>query len=268
MSTRRRAALLGTLLLALSAAGPAAAWPPTLQEVILRDARRLLPRSLALALAKRELEVRAHVRALFAVGLSADLYEGRLSPATLSVMETQRGEMLDLFRQRHIHEGLLRLGGLARLPLDLSDPALAADESQLPARVRDEYYQFIAVNLDKIPVVVADRRALELGRAELPAYWQGLLDESRAQAPVIAAEMVKNGRLVSYRAIDFRSPVFGVASLSYSRAVTAVAATWLAVWRETRGDLTRRPKPADISPQAPAAAPTASQRPNPERSNP
>jgi len=28
--------------------------------------------------------------------------------------------------------------------------------------------------------------------------------------------------------------VFGVASLSYSRAVTAIAATWLAVWREAR----------------------------------
>jgi hypothetical protein len=30
-----------------------------------------------------------------------------------------------------------------------------------------------------------------------------------------------------------------VASLSYSRAVTAIAATWLALWRESRGDLTR-----------------------------
>jgi len=116
--------------------------------------------------------------------------------------------------------------------------------------------------------VVAERRALDLTRAELPSYWQQVLGESRAQTPILGLEMIKNGRVVSYRAIDFRSPVFGVASLSYSRAVTAVAATWLAVWRDARGDLTRRPQPVDISPQAPAAAPAAPERPNPEGSKP
>ena len=63
--------------------------------------------------------------------------------------------------------------------------------------------------------------------------------------------------MVSHRTIDYRSPVFGVASLSYSRAVTAIAATWLAVWRDVRGDVTRTPRPATVQPSdAPPVTPT------------
>ena len=51
--------------------------------------------------------------------------------------------------------------------------------------------------------------------------------------------------------------MFGVASLSYSRAVTAIAATWLAVWRDVRGDVTRTPRPETVAPSdAPPVSPT------------
>ncbi len=43
--------------------------------------------------------------------------------------------------------------------------------------------------------------------------------------------------------------MFGVASLSYSRAVTAIAATWLAVWRDARGDLTRPARQRTVTPR-------------------
>jgi hypothetical protein len=107
-----------------------------------------------------------------------------------------------------------------------------------------EYYAFVAANLDKIPVVLDDARALKLGRDELPAYWQSLLTRSREHSPVLRTELFVNGRVVRHQTIDYRSPVFGVGSLAYSRAVTAVAATWLAGWRSVRGDLgnTRTPK--------------------------
>jgi hypothetical protein len=58
---------------------------------------------------------------------------------------------------------------------------------------------------------------------------------------------------VDHRTLDYRSPVFGVGSLAYSRAVTAIAATWLAVWREAQGDLTRMPAPREVRPVEPAA---------------
>jgi hypothetical protein len=58
-------------------------------------------------------------------------------------------------------------------------------------------------------------------------------------------EMFRNGRVVDHRTIDFRSPVFGVASLAYSRAVTSIAATWLTLWRSVGGDVTLMPVPGE-----------------------
>ena len=66
--------------------------------------------------------------------------------------------------------------------------------------------------------------------------------------------------------IDFRSPVFGVAQLAYSRAVNGIAATWLALWRSARGDLTRQPSPRVVIPREPTGgmlrplSPSASER--------
>jgi hypothetical protein len=40
-----------------------------------------------------------------------------------------------------------------------------------------------------------------------------------------------------------------VGSLAYSRAVTAIAATWLAVWRDAQGDVTRMAAPRQVHPQ-------------------
>jgi hypothetical protein len=143
----------------------------------------------------------------------------------------------------------VRLGGLLRIPADVSDPVLAVGPEGYPPGVTREYYAFIEGYLAKIPVVLDDPAALKLERKALPAYWQTLLDRSRAQSATIRTEMVRDGRLVSHQSIDYRSPVYAVASLSYSRAVNAIAATWIAVWREAHGDTTRLPKPREVVPR-------------------
>jgi hypothetical protein len=66
--------------------------------------------------------------------------------------------------------------------------------------------------------------------------------------PVILGEMLLQGRVVRHQALDYRSPVFGVGSLAYSRAVTGIAATWLATWRSVRGDMGRIRQPRTVSP--------------------
>jgi hypothetical protein len=236
----------------------ARAWPTPINEAIARDARRLLPRGLAAALAHREEQVRSEMGRLpegVSRGLAADLLTGHLAPETLAATEPLIDEVLKLFKTRQVGDGLVRLGGLARVPIDLSDAGSASDES-LPPRVREEYYLFVQANLDKVPVVLSDPHALDLARTDLPAYWQRLLDDSHREAAVIRSEMLRDGRVVDHRAIDYRSPVFAVAALSYSRAVTAVAGTWLAVWREAHGDLSARPRPTEITPRAPMAPPS------------
>ena len=248
-----RALVLTALLGALAA--EASAWPASLMEALHRDARRLVPRSLSRLLGEREREALEEVRRFppeLAQAMAADLSAGALGPDTLAALDAEAGHAAELLRTGRVSEGLVRLGGLMRIPADLADPVLSRGPEGYPAGVVGEYYAFVTASLPKIPVVLDDASALQVARAGLPAYWQGLVERSRPQSGVIASELYKGGRLVDHRRLDYRSPVYGVASLSYSRAVTAIAATWTAVWRDAQGDLTRVPKVLQVTPRAPA----------------
>jgi hypothetical protein len=243
-------AAAGALLVSLLAPGPAGAWPATLLETLARDARRLVPRSLGQLLAQREKEIlaEAHRPSAGVQSLWTDLAGGRLQPATLSALDAEAGQALALLRQQRVTEGIIKLGALYRIPADLSDPVLGAGPDGYPSGVVREYYAFVSASLDKIPVVLDDDRALQMGAGKLPRYWQGLMERSRLDSPVIRTELFQNGRVVDHRTLDYRSPVFGVGSLAYSRAVTAIAATWLALWREAQGDVTRMAAPRLVRP--------------------
>jgi hypothetical protein len=180
--------------------------------------------------------------------LASDLATGQLSPETVAILDMRTRETAALFRERRISEGLVKLGSLVRVPADLSDPVLSIGPTGYPLGVTREYYAFIHAHKHEIPVVLDNKPALSLERRRLPLYWQATLERTRLDSPVIHTTLFQNGRLISHRGLDYRSPVFGVASLAYSRAVTAIAATWLAVWREVRGDLTRQPNPRSVRP--------------------
>jgi hypothetical protein len=231
------------------AARDASAWPSSLMQSLARDARRLLPPSLARLMAEREtqiLEATARFPPELSQAVWADLGAGQLRPQTVTALDARSAEVIGLFRGQRVSEGVVRLGALVRVPADFADPVLSAGPEGYPPGVVQEYYAFVAKSLDKIPVVLDDPAAMKLKRSALPAYWQKLIARSRDQSSVIRTELFQGGRVVDHRTLDYRSPVFGVASLSYSRAVTAIAATWLALWRESRGDLTRIRQPVMV----------------------
>jgi hypothetical protein len=248
----RLAPCFGLALLAALGPRSALAWPADFMEILGRDARRALPLSLARLLSERE-EVILERVARFPPELTAlvttDLVEGRLRPGTLEALDAEAAAIASLLRSHQTNEGLVRLGALLRVAADLSDPVLAAGAQGYPPGVVQEYYSFIRENLDKITVVLNEPDALSLGREDLPRFWQGLLDRSRTQAPVIGVELFRNGRVVDHRTLDYRNPAFGVGAIAYSRAVTGIAGTWLAVWREAQGDLTRAPEHKVVRPQ-------------------
>jgi len=256
---RHRMLALGFAAASLTAAD-AQAWPSALMESLNRDARRLVPRTLARLMAEREKEIFEEARAFPAVlaqALAADLSSGTLRPETLAALDARAFEASALLRDQKVSDGIIKLGALMRIAADLSDPVLSAGPEGYPLGVTREYYTFISGSLDKIPVVVDNEPALRMPRRGLGGYWQTVLGRSRIDSPVIRTELFRNGRVISHRTIDYRSPVFGVASLSYSRGVTAIAATWLAVWRDVRGDVTRTPRPATVAPvNAPPVPPT------------
>ncbi len=256
-------ALVAVGLLAFVPTG-ASAWPADALAAISRDARKLLPRSLSRLLGEREAQVLDELRR-FPPGLSQALAEdlpgGRLRPDTVAGLEAQADRVIELLKEGQVSQGVVRLGGLLRIPADLSDPILAVGPEGWPPGVTREYYALFAANLQRMPVVLDDPEALKLSRKDLPAMWQSLVERSRVQAPVIRAELFRGGRVVDHRQLDYRSPAWAVSSIAYSRAVTSTAATWLAVWRASRGDTTRMPRAREVRPQDPGSALADDRRP-------
>jgi hypothetical protein len=239
-------------LILVSIAAEAGAWPAEAILAMIRDARRLVPRSLSRLIADREsliLEETQRFPEPLARAVAQDLSSGAFQPETLAALEAHAAGAADLLRHQQVSEGVVRLGATLRIPADLSDPALTGGPEGYPAGVVREYYAFLGANLDKIPVVLDDPKALTLSSRDLPAYWESLLHRSQDQAGIIRSELFQKGRLVDHHALDYRSPLFSVASLSYSRAVTAIAATWLALWRQAHGDVTRMRPPREIDPR-------------------
>ena len=179
----------------------------------------------------------------------------------MAALEAQADRVIELLKEGQVSQGVVRLGGLLRIPADLSDPVLAVGPEGWPSGVTREYYALFAANLHRMPVVLDDPEALKLSRKDLPALWQSLVERSRAQSPVIRTELFQGGRVVDHRRLDYRSPAWAVSSIAYSRAVTATAATWLAVWRASRGDTTRVPRAREVRPQDPGSALAEDRRP-------
>lgn len=244
------------ILLLLADAGTARAWPADLARSIARDARRLLPRSLADILAAQEAEVVADARVTRMPALPllyADLPRGRVTPVTRRAIGGELTARVDAFRGDSFREGVVGLGSVYRLAVDLADPALGVGlgTDARSAAVRREFYLFVSANRDKIPIVVAPQDALRLRLEAIPAFLTDVAAGTPAQSIRLREEGLQDGRVVSHHEIDFRSPVFAVASTAYSRSVTAVAATWIAVWRAAGGDMTRQKAPQTISPKLP-----------------
>jgi hypothetical protein len=244
--------LLSSLAVLVGMAGGsptrAIAWSPSLEQSLYRDAQKLLPRSLAVLMHDREQVVldAAQRPPQGLAGFREELASGTLTPETLAAFEAELRGATDMMQRKQLGAGLVRMGAILRVAADVCDPALT-QQGTLPPAVTAEYYAFLETNLAKIPVVIDDPAALQLARADLPTYWQALLLRSRGDAPVILGEMLLQGRVVRHQTIDFRSPVFGVGSLAYSRAVTGIAATWLATWRSVRGDMGRIRKPRVVT---------------------
>jgi hypothetical protein len=249
---KRLVSAAAALLLLLAAAAEAPAWPQETVVHVSRDARRLLPRSLARLLAERESQIQEEMRRFppaLASAMAADLPTGTLRPQTLAGLEREVARVVELARSRQVGEALVRLGALARITADLSDPVLSVGPEGWPPGLTREYYALFSANIGRMPVVVDRESAVQLRRDQLPQLWKSLIDRARPQAETIRAELLRDGRVVRHEQLDYRSPAWAVASLAYSRAVSATAATWLAAWRDANGDTTNTPRAREVAPR-------------------
>ena len=240
-------------------------------EALNRDARRLVPRSLARLLGEREAQV---LRG--SAPLPAGAVRRRWPPTSRRAGCAPRPWPPSMPRPpgRRAAPGAAGHRGAGAPGRPHAHPrrpgrsrALRGPRGLSRRASSREYYAFVDASLDKIPVVLDDRPALQPRRARTCRRTGRASSAAAARSRrVIRAELFRNGRVVDHRTIDYRSPVFGVASLSYSRAVTAIAATWLAVWRDAAR---RHHADAEAAPDgAPRRRRAAPRRNGPRRPSP
>lgn len=246
------------LALALSALAlvpaRAHAWPADLSQRIARDALTLVPQSLAELFRANQTEIFSDARAGKAPALSLvylDLPRGRIGAPAQEALAREFAERVTALHGSDFRAAIIALGSTYRLAVDLADPALGlglGSDARAKA-IRREFYLFTTSNLDKIPVVVVEPDSLRMKLDALPAFLASVAAKTPGQTERLREEAIEDGRVVAANEIDFRSPVFAVASTAYSRSVSAVAATWIAVWRSAGGDMRRQKPPRMVTPR-------------------
>lgn len=232
----------------------AEAWPADLSERIARDALRLLPRSLAEAFLANEAEIFADARISRMPALPLlyeDVRKGRLGAPSQAALAEEFAERVEALQGGDFRAAVIALGATYRLAVDLADPAVGAglgDDVKARA-IRREFYAFVTASVDKIPVVVVAPEAMRLDLLRVPAFLDEVVARTPPQTARLREEAQEGGRVLAAREIDFRSPVFAVASTAYSRSVSAVAATWIAIWRSAGGDMQRIRTPRLVKPR-------------------
>ena len=230
------------------------AWPGDLSQHIARDALKLVPRSLAEAFLAHETEIFADARASGMPALTLvyqDLPKGRLADATRQAIALEVAERARALKGQDFRGAVIALGAAYRLAVDLADPGVGSGlgTDGTASAIRREFYLFVAANREKIPLVVVEPGSMRIGLEAIPGFLAEVSARTPAQSALLRREGQEGGRILPHAGIDFRSPVFAVASTAYSRSVSAVAAVWIAIWRSAGGDMTRQKTPWTINPK-------------------
>jgi hypothetical protein len=126
-----------------------------------------------------------------------------------------------------------RLGGLVHLVADANNPFHVANDNPRLSASQNDYEQYFERRLAKFPTVFYGLDP----RFQLGSYLDRTFARSAKFYPLVAEEYFRGGERRTSAAFDDRSTAFGIASISYSRAVTDVVNLYYYIWKEAGGDV-------------------------------
>jgi len=228
----RRFAIVLVLLFPLTAF----AWTRASDERIAKKGAALAPPDLRMLIEKFEHDYKAGLQRAQADD-TGDLHryfvlsrQGRLRDAIerethLAIRMVRKGDPLN--------EVVQRLGILAHLVADANNPFHVANDDPRLGASQNDFETYFERRLAKFPTVFYGLDP----NFRLEPY----LDKTFARAarfyPLIREEYFRNGARRSSADFDDRSTAFGVASVSYSRAVTDLVNLYYYIWKEAGGDV-------------------------------
>ena len=211
------------------------AWTPASEERIAKKSAALAPPDLRLLIERFEGDYKAGL-------LRAQNEEGsahRYLAASKQVALRQRIERETLAAVAAIRKGepmadvVGRLGVIVHLIGDANNPFHVANHDARLASTQSDFERYFERRLLKFPTVFygLDRRF------RLGPYLDATLARSAKFYPLLGQEYFRSGVRRSSESFDDRSTAFGVASISYSRAVSDAVNIYYYIWKEAGGDV-------------------------------
>jgi hypothetical protein len=214
----------------------AGAWTRTSDERIARKAAALAPPDLKMLLERFEADyMHGLSRAQADEGSESHHYyvlsrKGRLRE---KIERETRGAIEAVRKGDPMASVVERLGGLVHLVADANNPFHVANDNSRLTPSHNDYEQYFERRLAKFPTVFYGLdRNFQLG-----TYLDKTFARSAKFYPLVAEEYFRGGERRTSAAFDDRSTAFGVASVSYSRAVTDVVNLYYYIWKEAGGDV-------------------------------
>ena len=214
----------------------ATAWTRASDERIAKKAAALAPPDLSMLIEKFEGDYKAGLaRAQSDEGSDLHHYfvlsrKGRLREAIeretrLATQMIRKGDPMS--------EVIQRLGILAHLVADANNPFHVANDDSRLAASHNDFETYFERRLSKFPTVFY---GLEPD-FELQKYLDKTFERSAKFYPLMSEEYFRGGSRRTSADFDDRSTAFGVASVSYSRAVTDLVNLYYFIWKEAGGDV-------------------------------
>jgi hypothetical protein len=214
----------------------AAAWTRASDERIATKGAALAPPDLRMLIERFENDYKQGLaRAQSDEGTESHHYfvvsrEGRLRER----IERETRSTVDAIRKGEPMSSVVeRLGGLVHLVADANNPFHVANGDARLAASKNDFELYFERRLPKFPTVFYGLDP----QFRLTSYLDRTFARSARFYPLVASEYFRDGERRTSAAFDDRSTAFGVASISYSRAVTDVVNLYYFIWKEAGGDV-------------------------------
>ena len=224
---------LGIVLTLLFFPVAATAWTRASDERIASKAAALAPPDLRLLIEKFEGDYKAglaraqsdegsDIHHYFVLSRQGRLREGIERETRLAIQMIRKGEPMS--------DVIQRLGILAHLVADANNPFHVANDSPRHSEAHNDFETYFERRLSKFPTVFYGLDP----QFRLSQYLDRTFARSAKFYPLMQGEYARGGNADVF---DDRSTAFGVASISYSRAVTDLVNLYYYIWKEAGGDV-------------------------------
>jgi len=225
---------------------PAAAWTPVTEQRMAQDAARLAPPDLRLLLDKFDRDYARGVEDAAREESSRHRSEHFAEGGALKerIRRDIRQAIAMIHRREPMYEFVYRLGTIVHLVGDANNPFHVASRSSRIRCCEDDFERYVERRIDRFRPVFYGLRS----ETTVSAYLDGTISRTMGYDPLLAGEYFRGGRQRTSSEFDDKSVAFGVASLTYSHAVSDVVNIYYYIWQQAGGDVRQRPRQAEAPP--------------------